>query len=120
MTGWSKIKYREFWDIPRIFFVEHSSSLYLFDCPFDETLDDYPESYQVFLMPALSEADFAGSWAGLWRRAVKKVGEIPVSAVRFDPTKRAAIDADTFASIRSSAAPVNGSQSHAQHPSPIS
>lgn len=120
MTGWAKIKYREFWDIPRIFFVEHSSCLYLFDCQFDGELDDYPESYQVFLMPALSEADFAGSWADLWQRAVKKIGDIPVSAVRFDPTKRAAIDAEAFDLIRPTAAPVNGSQSHAPHPSPIS
>ena len=120
MTTWEKIRYREFWDVPRIFFADHSGSLYLFDCQFDNNLDDYPESYQVFLMPALTDADFAGSWADLWQRAERKVGEVPISAVRFDPTKRAAIDAEAFDSIRPTAAPVNGTQTHAQPPTRVS
>ncbi len=120
MTNWEKIRYRECWDVPRIFFVDHSDNLYLFDCQFDSNLDDYPESYQVFLMPTLTDADFAGSWADLWQRAVRKVGDVSVSAVRFDPTKRAAIDADVFDSIRPTAAPVNGTHTHAQPPTHVS
>jgi hypothetical protein len=120
MTGRATIKYREFWDVPRIFFVENDERLYLFDCRFDETLDDYPDSYQVFLMPPLTDAELAGSWADLWRRAVKKVGDVPIPSVRFDPTKRAAIDVDVFDLIRPSAAPVNGPPTHAQPQSPVS
>ena len=87
----------------RIFFTEYEGQLYLFDCQFDVEIEDYPEWFQVFLMPTLTEADYAGSWADLWRRAIKKLGEVPVSAVRFDPTRRAAVADDVFAAIRPAA-----------------
>ena len=100
MTRLSPIRYRDFWDVPRIFFVEEAGRLYLFDCQFDEVTEDYPDVYQVFLMPPLSEADYAGSWAPLYQRATAKVGEVPVAAVRFDPTRRQAIDPVVFAALQ--------------------
>jgi hypothetical protein len=120
MNRWIAIKYRDFWDIPRIFFVEQGGQLYLFDCKFDRALDDYPETYEVFLMPSLTDADFAGSWADLWLRAVESLGRVPVSAVHFDPTRRAAIDADVFDVIRPPAPHLNGTNAHAQPEHPVS
>jgi hypothetical protein len=107
------INYRDFWDVPRIFFAEHAGRLYLFDCQFDEDTEDYPESYQVFLMPPLTDLDFAGSWADLWRKAVRKVGDVPVAAVRFDPTRRQAIGAEVFDLLGLSGPPANGAPDHA-------
>ena len=39
---WANIQYRDFYDVPRIFVADYQGRLYLFDCPFDEALDDYP------------------------------------------------------------------------------
>ena len=121
MPTWTKIDYRDYWDVPRIFFTEYGGQLYLFDCQFDQVIEDYPESYQVFLMPQFTAADYAGSWVDLWRRAIEKLGDVPVSAVRFDPTRRAAIADDVFAAIRPTvhAAPVSPAH-EAQPPAPVS
>ena len=35
------IAYREFYDVPRMFLVEASGNLLLFDCPFDDDLDEF-------------------------------------------------------------------------------
>jgi hypothetical protein len=113
MTATTPIRYRELWDVPRIFFTTFNEQLYLFDCQFDESVEDYPESYQVFLMPTLTDMDYSGSWVDLWRKAVRKIGDVPVSAVRFDPTRRASIGAEVFDTL-APAVPVNGHVSHAQ------
>lgn len=110
------INYREFWDVPRIFFAEHRGQLFLFDCRFDEAVEDYPESYQVFLMPRLTDLEYAGSWADLWRKAVRKVADVPVAAVRFDPTRRKAIGAEVFDAFAPASPPANGAPDHADAP----
>ena len=90
------INYRDFWDYPRIFFVEDGGRLYLFDCQFDGATEDYPDDYQIFRMPPLTDADYAGSWAPLWERATARLGTVQVSEVTFDPTRRQAIDASVL------------------------
>jgi len=101
MSGWSDIDYRDFWDQPRIFFVCYEGQLILFDCAFDDEIEDYRDFYSVYLMPELSADDFAGSWAGLWRKAVRKLGETPLNRVHFDPTKRRQIDTSVLDSLLS-------------------
>ncbi|MGL6094295.1 MAG: hypothetical protein ACRC7O_00655 [Fimbriiglobus sp.] len=93
MTRWAAIDYRDFWDLPRIFFVSDGGQTYLFDCAFSDDLDDYPDDYEIYLMPPLSDADLTGSWAGLYQKATAELGRVPVSRVRFDPTKQQFIDA---------------------------
>jgi hypothetical protein len=88
------IRYREVWDVPRIFFVHHGSRLLLFDCPFDETIEDYPNLYHVYLMPLLNEQELAGSWGHLAGRAIEHLADVPISHVHFDPSKRESVDAD--------------------------
>ena len=92
----SPILYRDFYDVPRVFLVEHRRTWYLFDCPFLEDLDDYPAEYEVFEMPVLDEADWKGSWVGLRSRAVKQLGRIAVREVPFDPTRRATVSRSLF------------------------
>jgi hypothetical protein len=89
---WAPIRYRDFWDVPRIFLVSYRGQLFLFDCPFDETLEDFPDLYHVYVMPALGEDELSGSWAGLALKAIRHVGDVPIAQVRFDQTKRQGID----------------------------
>ncbi len=92
MTHWLPIRYRDFWDVPRIFLVQLEGQSILFDCRFDEVKEDYPDRYQIYLLPALTESELAGSWDGLADRASHRAAEIAVSEVRFDQTSRQAID----------------------------
>jgi hypothetical protein len=87
------IRYRELWDVPRMFLATYRGRTVLFDCPFDEATEDYADSYRVYLMPELSEADLAGSWAELPGRAVAFLGEVSLAQVRFDSTRRKEVDA---------------------------
>lgn len=92
VTTWLPIRYREFYDVPRSFVVEHGGASYLFDCVFDEKTDDYPGTYQIYRLARdrLSAVDAPGSWAELAEGATH-VGEIPTAAVRFDETRRQAV-----------------------------
>ena len=90
--SWSTIRYRDFYDVPRIFIMKHNGKLYLFDCPFDEDLDDYPDIYQVYDLDAISEDELQGSWEGLPERAVSLLGTVLVTQVQFDPTKRNSVE----------------------------
>ncbi|MEK6299962.1 MAG: hypothetical protein AABO41_04510 [Acidobacteriota bacterium] len=90
--SWAKISYRDFYDVPRIFIATHDGKLYLFDCPFNDELDDYSERYRVYQLPAISEDELQGSWERLPERAVSLLGEVPVAAVQFDTTGRNSIN----------------------------
>jgi hypothetical protein len=98
--GWLPIRYRDFYDIPRAFVVEQAGELLFFDCPFSETLSDYPENYTVYrLNPELKDRLDTMSWADLASQSECR-GLIPTKSVRFDATKRAMIDAGSLALIR--------------------
>lgn len=90
--SWSTIRYRDFYDLPRIFITTHDGKQYLFDCPFDDELDDYSDRYSVYQLPAILEVELQGSWERLPERAVGLLGAVPVSEVQFDPTKRERIN----------------------------
>ncbi len=92
MNPWAPIRYREFWDVPRIFLVPYQGKWFLFDCPFDETSEDYPDSYRVYVIPEPSEEELAGSWDKLPEKAMRCWGDVPIGTVRFDLSKRGEID----------------------------
>ncbi|MCI0488007.1 MAG: hypothetical protein L0229_15560 [Blastocatellia bacterium] len=94
--NWATIRYRDFYDLPRIFITSYDGQQYLFDCPFDPELDDYPNSYRVYLLSSLSEEELQGSWEHLPTLAVSFLGTIPVTTVQFDPTKRKSINTAIF------------------------
>jgi hypothetical protein len=96
-TQWAPIRYRDFYDIPRAFVVERLDDLLFFDCPFDDTLDEYGTEFIVFKV----KDDYKNrvdqpSWTDL-RHYADRIGIVPVSAVKFDTTKRQAIDTSVFA-----------------------
>lgn len=92
MNQWAPIQYREFWDVPRIFLAPYQGKWFLFDCPFDEATEDFPDSYRVYLIPEPSEEELAGSWDKLHEKATRYTGEVPIAKVHFDPSKRREID----------------------------
>ena len=94
MKHWTPIKYREFYDIPRIFVTESGNRVFLFDCPFNTEKDEYEEAYKVYLMPKLDEKDLVGSWENLPEKAARLLGEIPKSEIEFDSTLRQQVNAE--------------------------
>lgn len=89
MTTWAPISYRGYWDVPRIFLTRYQGDIYLFNCPFSEELDEYPDDYEVFLMPAdMHEENLPTDWTLVAGLAVRRLGTVPVTDVQFDPTRR--------------------------------
>lgn len=96
---WVDFIYRDFHDVPRaIVFTHPSGRLLLLDSPFDSTVDDYPNVYRVYELPA--DIPLSGSWQGLADRALASLGSIPLHAVVFDPSRRARLDASTINASR--------------------
>jgi hypothetical protein len=89
-----EIEYREFYDYPRLFLVSLQGRDYFFDASFDDQIDDYPEVYQVDLMPTVSTEQRAGSWMDLRKLAIQHVGATNVDELHFDPTRRRYVEAD--------------------------
>ena len=113
------IRYLGFWDVPRNFLVRHEGELYLFDCPFNEADDDYSASYAVYLLPELSPAEIESDWSALPGKAIRKVGDVAVADVRFDPTRRKAVGVEVFDTIAPIAS-ANGEQTNAKPRSRVS
>jgi hypothetical protein len=76
--------------------VTDAATTFFFDCQFDSATDDYPEYFAVYRMPVgfVPPSD-GSSWSGL-----ERLGEwlrmLPVKDVRFDTTRRAAMDASAL------------------------
>lgn len=100
MTGsWLPIDYRDFYDVPRMIVVERGGQLYLFDAPFDDAADNYADRYAVYRLPESAREEIrSDSWVGL-PAAGQRVGDIPVSEVEFDETKRRLINDDVFSRL---------------------
>jgi hypothetical protein len=94
--AWISIRYRDFYDIPRAFVVEYMGKMLFFDCPFDESLDEYVDKYTVYcIKDELRDGIDKIPWTDLARRS-HRIGAVPTEAVKFDATRRNAIDAQVF------------------------
>jgi hypothetical protein len=102
MPGWADIKYRDFWDFPRIFLVEHEGRTFLFDNRFDEISEDYTDAYEVFELPALTIQEIEGDWRTLSTKATARLGTVKLDAVRFDPTRRHQVDVAVLEQLQTS------------------
>ena len=101
MPSTAEIIYREFYDVPRMFVVTYRGKQYLFDGTFDESADDYPETYQVYVLPNLSNQELNGSWVGLSDKAKEHLGEVLACKVVFDESRRQAIDPQVIEELTS-------------------
>jgi len=92
---WIPIRYREFYDFPRSFVISHNGENFLFDCAFDDAIDEYPNLYQIYALDAEQVTRLHdGSWAPL-ADPNKQIGTAPTSAVQFDSTRRGAVEASS-------------------------
>lgn len=87
-----RFQYRDFYDVPRLIFVEYRGRFFLLDSGFDEVADEYHDGYDVYLMPESVVSHLMDSWEELSSRAVRHLGCIPVNSVVLDSTKRDRID----------------------------
>jgi hypothetical protein len=86
-------RYVEFYDVPRLIALRYRGKLLLLQSAFSDTLDEYPNVYSVYELPESTEPLLtAGSWSFLERTALASIGEITVSSVKFDATKRKTMD----------------------------
>ena len=101
MPTTAEIIYREFDDVPRMFVVNYRGKQFLFDSTFDESSYEYPDTYQVYVLPNLGHHELNGSWVGLSDKAEEHLGEVLISNVVFDESKRRAIDSQVIDEITS-------------------
>jgi hypothetical protein len=60
---------------------------------FDDSLDDYPSSYSVYVLPGSVEDLMRGaSWLFLDDTPKTCIGEVHISTVAFDPSRRKELD----------------------------
>ncbi len=79
--------------------VERQGDTYLFDSPFEADADDYSSHYNVYLLPKPIGIDLDdASWQGLTKKS-DLVGQVPVTAVKFDFTRRRSISEKVFESL---------------------
>lgn len=90
MNQWIDIiAYRDFYDVPRIFLVVVDGRTVLFDCPFDEALDEYPYDYRVYQLRGLGIHELPHDWNELLdQQKADYRGSVPVHNVMFDASKR--------------------------------
>ena len=112
MATWLPISYRGYWDVPRIILVQSCNRVLLFDCQFNDEVDDYPDEYTVFEMPpGTNEDNSPHDWRTLRDLAIRQIGVIPVKQVMFDERDGARhIDSAVLARLFSA----NGTAPHGQ------
>lgn len=86
-------RYVEFYDVPRLIALRYKGKIVQLQSAFSETLGEYPDAYSVYELPESSEPLLeAGLWRFLESMPLNSISEIPVSAVKFDSTKRKTLD----------------------------
>lgn len=96
--NWLPIRYRDFYDVPRLIVIELDTAIFVLDCPFDETLDEYPDQYLVYRLPL--DAKVKLNDLADWRPVLSgltSLGSVRLDAVRFDESKRKYVDAGVLA-----------------------
>lgn len=101
---WVPIRYLELWDVPRIFLAEWRGRTLLFDCQFNEEVEDYPDFYLVFLVPAFTEERLRRPWHDLYEEAEQSLGRMAIADVLFDPTRQKAVDSSILETVLGRAA----------------
>lgn len=90
---WLPIRYFSFFDVPRQFVVEFGGRSFVFDCRFDDQLDDYPDEYRIFEVVAGVPESLP--WDEAIGAGVRR-GSVPVRAVRFDASMRRYVESSVL------------------------
>ena len=88
MDSFSPIEYSAIWDIPRLFLISYLNKALLFDCCFDEDLDDYPNEFAVYLIPDSYNDNLKSAYDYFIDKSPAIIGKIPVKEIKFDNTLR--------------------------------
>jgi hypothetical protein len=99
VAKWRPFVYREFYDVPRALVVCEKTRCLLFLALFDDEMDEYRASYDVYELPNLTEAELKGSWENFEQKTIRKLGKVAVAEARFDETKRRQIDLEILESL---------------------
>ena len=87
-------KYGGFFDVPRYIVLSYRELILLLRSEFDDKLDDYEANYSVFTLPeSVRDSVLEGNWEFYNKTPMTEIGQIPVSSVVFDQSKRAELDA---------------------------
>ena len=97
--------YGEFYDVPRMLVFQLDDQWYLMRSFFDEDSDDYSSVYDVYLLPFRSE-DELKSHSEYWRHVsqYEHLGQIAVSSIGLDNTRRSNMDEEVIRNWLSSRA----------------
>ena len=98
MTDWLHAEYRDFDTVPRAMLCRSAKGTYYFLSRFDASRGAYPETYEAYQLPAMSEGEACQSWFGLETRAIERLPDIRVSDFPFDVTTRRFLPYDAIAS----------------------
>jgi len=101
--------YSGFHDRPLAFVLWHGGAQYLFWREFDDELDDYPRSYDVYQLPELPDDALKATWTSLPEQTICKFGSVALKAIVFDPTNRRCIDSSIFEELQLTTDNVGGS-----------
>lgn len=89
MTETPILWYRDFHDVPRLFCIRTRDGYVLFDCAFDDKLDEYAATYEV---TSIEGSELDPDTVIARASATPPIATIAVELVRFDDTKRRAAD----------------------------
>ncbi len=92
------INYGEFYNFPRQIDFQFRGQWFYMASDFDEEKDDYPDFYDVYLLP-FNPKEKMKVTPFYWTELTKDdyLGRIPISEVGLDESKRRSIDAEAFA-----------------------
>ena len=83
-----EFRYQGFYDYPLCMLMKYRGLTLMLVRDFDESLDDYWDYYELYLMPEIQKADLEGGWDQLQTRSIHHLGNIPISQLIFDSTHR--------------------------------
>lgn len=96
MTQWLGIRYRDFWDVPRMVAIDFEDTTYVLDSRFDDTNDEWSNFFTVYRVSRPVPPD--GTWDTVLDGAIE-IGRLAVDEVTFDSTKRRALDASVLQTL---------------------
>jgi hypothetical protein len=100
MAKMISFQYVEFYDVPRCIALPYRERIFLLQSAFDESLDDYPSSYSIYVLPdSVKDSLRRGSWEFLRNTPMTCIGQIRIDKVVFDPSKRKELDASILDSF---------------------
>jgi|ERR1700734_2194264 hypothetical protein len=100
MSDMTPFSYAGFYDVPRYVTFRYNDRRVLLVSSFNEKLDEYPDSYSVYVSSnaAASETDPEPFDLSTFASETY-IGEIPISQVNFDESRRKLIDASFVKSL---------------------